>query len=119
MDEFQNSMTELLNDEKWVCDTEVSLGRTAGELGVNTTFLSRTVNERFGMSFSALLNEYRIPIATRRMSKGSPYANHTIESIARSVGYSSRSAFISAFKTINGMTPSEYIRCQTDAEGKR
>ena len=118
MNHLQSRLTELLNNEEWLCDPDVSLGRTAGELGVNTTYLSRTVNERFGMSFSALLNEYRVPIATRHLSKHSPYANHTIESIARAVGYSSRSAFIAAFKKINGMTPSEYIKCQNAAESR-
>lgn len=110
MDEIQSKLTELFHDEGVVCDSDVSLARIASRLNVNTTYLSRAVNERFGMSFSALLSEYRVRIATRRMSNGSPFANQTIEAIARSVGYSSRSSFIAAFKKINGMTPSEYMK---------
>lgn len=110
MDEIQNRLTELLGDEATVCDSELSLAKTASRLNVNTTYLSRAVNERFGMSFSSLLSEYRVRIATQRISKGSSYANLTIEAIARSVGYSSRSSFIAAFKKINGMTPSEYMK---------
>lgn len=110
MDELRDKLLGLLADEEWVCNPDVSLARAASELNANTAYLSRTVNEQFGVSFSTLLLEYRIRIATRRMSKGSPYVKQTIEAIANSVGYSSRSSFITAFKKINGMTPSEYIK---------
>ena len=118
MDELKERISELLNNEEWVCDSEISLTRAANDLGINTSYLSRAINERFGMSFSSLLNEYRISIATRRMSNGSKFATQTIESIAYSVGYSSRSSFITAFKKINGMTPSEYMKCQAQAQNK-
>lgn len=117
MDDLHGQLFELLRDENWVIDPEVSLAKTAGHLNVNTAYISRVVNQRFGKSFSALVNEHRVRIATRRMQPDSPYANQTIESIAQSVGYSSRSSFITAFKKINGMTPSEYLKLSRRMNG--
>jgi len=62
----------------------------------------------FGQSFSALLNEYRIKEA-RKILSASPNFKYTIESVARMVGYKSKTAFNNAFKKYVGVTPSFYL----------
>lgn len=38
------------------------------------------------------------------------YGNLTLEAIASSVGYNSRTAFSRTFKQITGLTPTEFIK---------
>ena len=38
------------------------------------------------------------------------YGNYTIEAISESVGFKSRSTFVTSFKRITGLTPSQYQR---------
>ncbi|MBQ9453689.1 MAG: AraC family transcriptional regulator, partial [Desulfovibrio sp.] len=72
---------------------------------------SQVINEHYGTSFSNVLSGMRIREACRRMSEeSSRYRHVTIEAIALSVGFKSRTAFINAFKREVGLTPSEYLK---------
>ena len=67
-----------------------------------------------GRNFNALMNEYRIKEACRRLMDAENYGSYTIEGIARSVGYKSRSNFITIFKSIIGLTPSAFQKMYRD-----
>lgn len=70
--------------------------------------VSQVINEKYDGGFYAMLNEYRIKEACRRMNDKAGFANLTIEAIAQSVGFKSRSNFSRTFKSITGLTPSAY-----------
>jgi AraC-like DNA-binding protein len=57
-----------------------------------------------------LLNEYRIKEACRRLNDTEHYGNITINGIASSVGFKTRTNFIAYFKRFTGLTPSEYLK---------
>ena len=48
--------------------------------------------------------------ACKRMGDIEHYGNYTIEAISESVGFKSRSTFVTSFKRITGLTPSQYQR---------
>jgi AraC-like DNA-binding protein len=73
-------------------------------------YVSQVINEKYDNNFNHLLNEYRIKESCRRMNDTDNYGNYTIESIALSVGFKSRSNFISTFKRFTGLTPSAYLK---------
>lgn len=81
--------------------------------------VSQVINERYKTNFNGMLNEYRIKEACRRMNDNKNYGNYTIEAIAQSVGFKSRSNFGSVFKRITGLTPSVYKQMadEKQAEG--
>lgn len=102
---------KILNDAEAICQQDFNLSNLAKLADSNTTYISQVINERYGMTFSNVLSKYRIREACRRISdEREQYANITIEGIASSVGFKSRTAFINAFKREVGLTPSEYIR---------
>ena len=76
--------------------------------GSNTTYVSNVINVVFGKNFKAMLNEYRINEACKRLVDTEHYGHMTIEAIYRELGYVSPTVFINAFKKVNGMTPSQY-----------
>lgn len=93
-----------------ICDKNFSLQRLTALVGSNTSYISRIVNEHYGMTFGNLLNQYRLKEACRRMGDTERYGNLTIEAISESVGFNTRSTFTKAFRLNIGMLPSEYVR---------
>ena len=73
-----------------------------------TRYVSQAINQEYGANFNSLLNEYRIKEACRRLAGNPDYANMTIEGIAESVGFKSRTNFGALFKSITGLSPSAY-----------
>ncbi len=71
-------------------------------------YVSQAINQEYGSNFNSLLNEYRIKEACRRLGGNPDYANMTIEGIAESVGFKSRTSFGTLFKSVTGLSPSAY-----------
>lgn len=71
-------------------------------------YVSQAINQEYGSNFNSLLNEYRIKEACRRLGENPDYANMTIEGIAESVGFKSRTSFGALFKSVTGLSPSAY-----------
>ena len=61
-------------------------------------------------NFKQMLIEYRIKEACRRMNNVQRYGNYTVEGIAQSVGFKSRTNFAANFRRVTGLTPSSYQR---------
>lgn len=102
---------DLLSDPAVFCQPDYTLAKLAKMADSNTTYVSQAVNQRYGTAFSNLLASLRIKEACRRMvDEQGHYSQLTIEAIATSVGFKSRTAFINAFKREVGLTPSEYLR---------
>lgn len=95
--------------EDWL-DPDFSISKLASAVGSNTKYVSACINERYGKNFRSFINEYRIHTALRRMSDTEHYGNLTIGAIASSVGFRSSTNFISAFRKVTGITPSNYLR---------
>lgn len=79
-------------------------------------YVSQAINQEYGANFNQLLNEYRIKEACRRLNGKEGYRNMTIESIAESVGFKSRTSFGALFKNTTGLSPSAYQRMARETE---
>ncbi len=102
-------LKNLLEEDKIFRKNDLNESKLAKLLGTNNTYLSSIINNRFGLSFSSLLNKYRIDEA-RKLLISEEYAHFSVDGIASEVGYRSRSAFYQVFKQNTGMTPSEYVK---------
>ncbi len=102
-------LKSLLEEDKIFRKNDLNESKLAKLLGTNNTYLSSIINNRFGLSFTSLLNKYRIDEA-RKLLVSNEYAHYSIEGIACEVGFNSRSAFYQVFKQNTGMTPIEYIK---------
>ena len=87
---------------------DFNLNKLATLVGSNYKNVSQVINELMGKNFNALLNEYRIQEACRRFNDMANFGHYTIEAVGNSVGYGSRSTFVTQFKLITGLTPSEF-----------
>lgn len=105
-----NSITSILENVEVIARSDFNLNMLADMVGTNTKYVSWVINDTYGKNFKTLLNEYRIREACRRMADREHYANVTIQTIYEELGYSSAAGFINAFRNVNGMTPSAYLK---------
>lgn len=104
------SIIKIMENTEVICNKGFSMTQLCYLSGYNRTYVSRAIREKWGTNFNGLLNSYRIKEACKRMSDTEAYSNLTIEAIADSLGYASRSNFSTVFKRTTGMTAAEYIK---------
>ncbi len=103
----KNQLEELMNVKEIYQDTELSLSSCAEMLSLKSHQLSELINTQLGMSFSSYLRQQRIK-ASEVLLKTEPEVS--VLAIGLSVGFSSQSAFYSAFKDIHSIAPGQYRR---------
>ena len=106
--ELMNKILAVMESSPEVYEEAFSRQRLAELVGSNYKAVSRAINTCKGCNFNVLLNEYRIKEACRRLMDNATYGSYTIEAIANSIGYKSRSNFATVFKEIVGLTPSAF-----------
>lgn len=107
--QLQQRILDVMRNSPEVYSEDFNLEMLAKMVNSNRTNVSQAVNEMFA-NFKQMLNEYRIKEACRRMNNVADYGNYTIEGIAQSVGFKSRTNFAANFRRVTGLTPSDYQR---------
>lgn len=104
--DISKSIIYQLEVKKIYLDPDLTLVKFSSIVGTNTTYLSNTVNRRFGVNLKTLVNRYRVNHAKRLMEVWDSALD--IGELIRASGFSSRSIFYSAFRREVGMTPTRY-----------
>ena len=94
-------------NERVFLDPNLKLSDVAKKLNITPHTLSQVVNENFNHNFQFYLNSYRVEEAKNKLMSKS-HKNVTISSIAYDCGFNSISAFNTAFKKIENLTPSQF-----------
>jgi transcriptional regulator GlxA family with amidase domain len=76
----------------------------AGEIGLAPRSLARRFEHELGMTWRAAVRRLRVLRAIEQLAG----TEHSVTQIAMDVGYSSLSAFQTAFRELIGQTPSAY-----------
>jgi AraC-like DNA-binding protein len=98
---------ELFETAEIYTDPNLTVTKLAAQLKSPSYLVSRAINSYFEKSFSELLVQYRIRKSeTLLLAEGSKTL--TIEAIAYESGFNTLSAFYSAFKKINKVTPAQF-----------
>lgn len=106
---IMSRLAELIADPTTlICTSGCSIGKLAESIGCNTKYLSQIINDEYNCNFNSFINEIRIKEASRRIIAGGEWERLTMEAIANSVGFKSRSTFTQLFKQYTGMTPTEF-----------
>ncbi len=79
-------------------NSDFTLSKLAEIVDSHPKYISQIINELFGCNFSTYVNQIRIREAMVRLSNNGDYAFYSIEGIAESVGFKSRSGFSFWFK---------------------
>lgn len=110
---------EVMDNSNEILEMDFSIRRLAELAGTNYRNMSQVINEKAHCNFNSFLNKYRIRQACKMMNDAQKYGNYTIEGYSTSVGFKSRNTFVTSFKRITGLTPSEYLRINRSKNSDR
>ncbi|MEA4890707.1 MAG: helix-turn-helix domain-containing protein [Clostridiaceae bacterium] len=82
----------------------ISLIEAADKLGFSPSYLSRSINQEFGIGFGELLSKARLGVAKTLLAEG----GSSISEVADKTGFNSIYSFTRVFKKTEGITPSQY-----------
>ena len=96
-----------MKQKKYFLNNLASLEDLSNIIKVSKHHVSQVINEQTGMNFFELLAKYRVEEAKKILLEDKE-RKITIEDLADTVGYNSKSSLNKAFKHLTGMTPSEF-----------
>ena len=102
---LNDKLKQVVIDEKLYKDSNLKMPDLASQLKVSPHILSQYLNEVLQKNFSQFINEYRVKEAEQLLKSSN---NYTVETIAYDSGFNSVSAFYTAFKSINKITPAAF-----------
>lgn len=104
-----------MSEERLYTNPNLSLTKLAKHVGSSPNYVSQTLNEHMQQSFFDFVNQWRIKEAEQLLLS----SDTTILDVAYEVGFNSRSAFYTAFKKHNGMTPTQFRNKATPQNSRK
>lgn len=92
-------------EEKLYLKDQITINDIAERLGTDRRYLSRFINERYGINFSRWISEMRIEEAKRLMEQK---PDEGLEWVALQTGFSSLSYFSKVFLQVVGVSPKKW-----------
>ena len=102
----QEKQLRLMQNDQVYKNSLFTREKMAELLGTNRTYLSQTINEQTGLTFTHYMNKYRIEEARRILAD--PQDDTPIKAIAADLGFSSVTTFYTLFKAVVQMSPDQY-----------
>lgn len=116
-DRIAQLVQQVMEQTEVIIQPGFTVEKLAQNISTGQKYVSQVINETFECNFNTLLGRYRIREACRRFNDPQRYGSYTIESIARDLGFKSRSNFATTFKKHTGLNPSEYLRLAKEKNG--
>lgn len=101
---------EKLESTNFYLDPNISIQSLANKLDSNSKYVSEIINTYKKKNFTAYINEMRIEYIKQKLNNELVYRSYKIKYLAEESGFSSHSVFSSVFKSIEGVSPAQYIQ---------
>lgn len=113
---YLNKLISVMETEKPYLNRDLSIQDLSEITGIPRHHITQVLNEKHGRNFFTFINEYRVKDVISRFED--PINNNfTILAIAYDSGFNSKTTFNAIFKSITGITPSEYREKKTGIKG--
>ena len=97
----------LVEEESLFLKADLTIHELSQKLEMNSKYLSQAINQQGNLNFNKYINEKRIEHA-KKLLLDPTFANFSLEGIGNESGFRSKSTFNTTFKSLTGVTPSEY-----------
>lgn len=95
---------ELMENEQPFLNSNLKIADVATMLHTNRTYISNCINDQKNCSFMQFINTYRVAYAQKLMKE----TDKKIPEIWLASGFANETSFFRTFKSVTGMTPSEW-----------
>ncbi len=102
-----------LEKEKVYTNDLLSLEEFARSIDLSKKEVSDLINQRFGLSFKELINQYRVEEA-KSIMKNEIDPKVSLIAIAEEAGFNNKVSFYRAFKKYTGKSPSDFLKTYND-----
>ena len=109
MAEIEETIRKHLEEKKSFLLHGYTLKKFSDETQIPVHYLSGFINKYYKMNFNDFINEYRIIFSIDKLLKRE-WMYKKLETIANESGFNNRNTFISAFKKVTGVLPSEFLK---------
>ena len=106
-----NEIVKCFEEKKLYRDSELTISKLADALNTNTNYIYQAIQQNKQMNFNTFVNMYRINMIKSMIAAGWD-KKYTIQHIYTSAGFKHQTTFNKVFKSIEGMSPSDYIALQ-------
>lgn len=103
---LMQQITQLMEEKQPYLNSDLKMLDIASQLGVRQSELSACINTFKGCSFSQFVNSYRVAHAQKLMREQSDIK---MSQVGQESGFANDTTFYRVFKTITGLTPSEWL----------
>jgi AraC-like DNA-binding protein len=107
--EIEAAVRKHLQEKKSFLQHGYTLKMFSEETQIPVHYLSGFINKYYKMNFNDFINEYRIIFSIDKLLK-KEWMYKKLETIASESGFNNRNTFISAFKKVTGVKPSEFLK---------
>ena len=109
---LKEQLKYIMENSKPYLESSLTLHKLANMMSLNTHELSYLVNVGFEDNFFGLINRYRVE-ESKRILLSTQYQHFSMVGIAFEAGFNSKTAFNTAFKKVEGISPTEFQKLKS------
>jgi len=107
--DLYNKILHYFEKEKPYCDPDFTILKLSIAIDSNVAYVAKAIKINRNVNFNVFINTYRIRMVKEMLDRDW-HNKYTMKYIYLSSGFKHQSTFNKAFKEIEGITPSEYIK---------
>ena len=112
-EQMMQGLHKSMTEDRLYRDAELTLAKLARHLGISPKIISAVLNQKLGKNFNEYVNQFRVKEIQERLVRAEN-KKYTITALAYECGFNSQPTFQRAFKSVVGLTPSEFLQKNSD-----